>query len=170
VDLPALSDQDKDYLRKFVPSFNPPPAVLLAAMAKQEPSKSGAAFLKQHINDEVYDFVVPYDEDRADALGKASTDVGDASWQCPTAQFTAATWAPGTLAHSWQAVSQGKGRVAHNMTLYSGKVLALAVMRLLIDPETVAAARAEFASQMQGRSYIPVPPDANPLALPGRQA
>ena len=42
-----------------------------------------------------------------------STDVGDVSWVCPTAQINAVTEAAGTPGHSWQQVSQGKSSIAH---------------------------------------------------------
>jgi aminobenzoyl-glutamate utilization protein B len=37
-------------------------------------------------------------------VGSASTDMGDISWNVPTVQMNAATFAPGVPAHSWQAV------------------------------------------------------------------
>ena len=37
----------------------------------------------------------------------ASTDVGDVSYAAPTVGLNAATWVPGTAAHSWQAVACG---------------------------------------------------------------
>ena len=45
--------------------------------------------------------VQPY----AKTLGYGSTDVGDVSWATPTVGLRAATWVPGTSAHSWQAVA-----------------------------------------------------------------
>jgi len=42
-----------------------------------------------------------------------STDVGDVSWLVPTAQISAATWVPGTSAHSWQAVAAGGTSIGH---------------------------------------------------------
>ena len=39
-----------------------------------------------------------------------STDVGDVSWVVPTAGMRAASWVPGTAAHSWQAVASGGTR------------------------------------------------------------
>lgn len=35
----------------------------------------------------------------------SSTDVGDVSWNVPTASLNTATWVPGTSAHSWQAIA-----------------------------------------------------------------
>ena len=39
--------------------------------------------------------------------GGGSTDVADVSWVVPTSGISAATWVPGTPAHSWQAVAAG---------------------------------------------------------------
>ena len=44
---------------------------------------------------------------RQGGVGSASTDMGDVSWRVPTVQLTAATFVPGTPAHSWQAVAAG---------------------------------------------------------------
>ena len=45
--------------------------------------------------------------DASTGKGMGSTDVGDISWIVPTGGFTTACWAPGTSAHSWQAVACG---------------------------------------------------------------
>ncbi len=39
--------------------------------------------------------------------GGGSTDVGDVSYAVPTVGMCAATWVPGTPAHSWQATACG---------------------------------------------------------------
>ena len=36
--------------------------------------------------------------------------MGDVSWRVPTVQLSAATWVPGTPAHTWQAVAAPAGR------------------------------------------------------------
>ena len=33
--------------------------------------------------------------------------MGDVSWVVPTVQLYAATWVPGTVAHTWQATAAG---------------------------------------------------------------
>ena len=43
-----------------------------------------------------------------------STDVGDVSWLVPTAGVSAATWVPGTSAHTWQAVAAGGTDIGFN--------------------------------------------------------
>ena len=94
-----------------------------------------------------------------------STDVGDVSWLTPTAQISAVCWPSGVPGHSWQVVTCGKSALAHKGMLYAGKVLAGAVIDLLNDPETLAAARAEFEKRSASGYVCPIEPDAVPTAI-----
>lgn len=93
-----------------------------------------------------------------DGILSASTDVGDVSWNVPTAQFNAATWVPGTAAHTWQSTAASGMSIGQKGMLVAAKTLALTAVELLSDPKLVAAARAEFAKAMQGRQYRTVHP------------
>ena len=73
-----------------------------------------------------------------------STDVGDVSWNVPTAGFSTATWVPGTPAHSWQAVAAGGMSIGHKGMLLAAKVLAATARELYTSPQLVAEATAEF--------------------------
>lgn len=84
---------------------------------------------------------------RADEAGSASTDVGDVSWNVPTVGLSTATWVPGTPAHSWQAVAASGSSIGAKGALNAAKVLALAAVQLYRSPQTVAAAKAEFAER-----------------------
>lgn len=123
------------------------------------------AFLKAHREDRIYDFVVPYEPIHIVRQGGGSTDVGDVSYQCPTAQINTATWAPGTPGHSWQVVSQGKSSQAHKGMLFAGKSIALAALKLFADPELLVKAKAEFDEAMNGEAYVPIPKEIKPHAL-----
>lgn len=85
--------------------------------------------------------------------GVGSTDVGDVSWAAPTTQFFAATWVPGTPAHSWQAVASGGTTIGEKGMLVAAKTLALTVYDVFTDPQVVAQARAEFARSVGGRKW-----------------
>ena len=82
-----------------------------------------------------------------------STDVGDVSWNVPTAGFNVATWVPGTPAHSWQAVAAGGMSIGHKGMALASKVLAAAAQRLVLEPDLVAKARAEFLSR-RGEDFV----------------
>lgn len=77
-------------------------------------------------------------------IGTASTDMGDVSWRVPTVQMIAATWVPGTPAHSWQAVAAGGMSIGAKGMLIAAKTMALTTIDLLTEPAHVEKARVEF--------------------------
>jgi aminobenzoyl-glutamate utilization protein B len=81
------------------------------------------------------------------AAGAASTDVGDVSWVVPTVQLSAATWVPGTAAHSWQAVAAGGTTIGYKGMMVAAKTMALTGADLFSAPATVEAAKAELNSK-----------------------
>ena len=92
-----------------------------------------------------------------------STDVGDVSWNIPTAGFQTATWVPGTAAHSWQAVAAGGMSIGHKGMMVAAKVLALTSMRLLRNHELIALAREEFIERRgEAFQYAPLLGDRAP--------
>jgi len=70
-------------------------------------------------------------------LGQGSTDVGDVSWTVPTIGFRAATWVPGTPAHSWQAVAAGGMSIGFKGMENASRVLALTAVDLFTQPELI---------------------------------
>jgi len=85
-----------------------------------------------------------------------STDVGDVSWVSPTGGFRAATWVPGTSAHSWQAVAAGGMSIGHQGMELAAKTLALTAAELMTDADLRAAARAEFEDR-RGDDFVYYP-------------
>ena len=47
------------------------------------------------------------------------------SWVVPTVQLSAATWVPGTAAHSWQAVAAGGTTIGYKGMMVAAKTMAL---------------------------------------------
>ncbi len=76
--------------------------------------------------------------------GKASADTGDVSWMVPLAAMRAATWVPGTPAHSWQAVAAGGTSIGYKGMMVAAKTLALTAIDIYREPAIVDAAREEF--------------------------
>ena len=85
--------------------------------------------------------------DLTSPVGGGSTDVGDVSWNVPTVQLNAATWVPGTPAHSWQAVAAGGMSIGSKGMLVAAKTMALTAAELFTSPTTIVAAKAEFDQQ-----------------------
>ena len=73
-----------------------------------------------------------------------STDVGDISWTVPTVGMEAATWVPGTGAHSWQAVAAGGTTIGEKGMMVAAKTIALTAIELYKSPKILVAAQAEF--------------------------
>jgi aminobenzoyl-glutamate utilization protein B len=94
--------------------------------------------------------------------GGASTDVGDVSWVVPTVQLTAATWVPGTPAHSWQAVACGGTSIGAKGMMVAAKTMALTTAELFRDPALVSKAKAELEKARAGFTYAPLLGDRKP--------
>lgn len=121
-------------------------------------------FIKEHQGGPLNNFIMPYFPS-GKAMG-GSTDVGDVSWVCPTAQINAVTLAANTPGHSWQIVAQGKSSIAHKGMLYAGEVMAATVIDLMNDPEMLAAAKAEHAEKVGPEGYIcPIPKGIKPQPI-----
>ena len=86
------------------------------------------------------------------SVGSASTDVGDVSWAVPTMGLGAATWVPGTPAHSWQAVAAGGTSIGVKGMQVAAKTIAGTAIDLFQSPETLQAAQAEF-EERRGASF-----------------
>ena len=83
-------------------------------------------------------------------LGYGSTDVGDVSIAVPTVGLGAATWVPGTSAHSWQSTAASGMTIGYKGAQVAAKTLTLAAIELFQNVELRAAARAEFEEQRGG--------------------
>lgn len=75
--------------------------------------------------------------------GPASSDVGDVSWVTPTASIAAATWVPGTVAHSWQAVASGGSSIGVGGMMVAAKTMAISAMELFNNPTILQKAKDE---------------------------
>ncbi|MHA7130120.1 amidohydrolase [Algoriphagus namhaensis] len=73
-----------------------------------------------------------------------STDVGDVSWLVPTAGLNAATWVPGTSAHTWQAVAAGGMSIGKKGMMVAAKTLALTAIDIFKNPSLTEAAKVEL--------------------------
>lgn len=115
----TYTEAEKEYAKKMQPSFfGTAPDVATAAMVKP----------LTYINEG----------------NSGSTDVGDVSYVKPTVGLRAATWVPGTPAHSWQAVSSGGTEIGTKGMLVASKTMALTAIDLMSNPELIKKATEEF--------------------------
>ncbi len=91
-----------------------------------------------------------------------STDVGDVSYAKPTVGLTAATWVPGTPAHSWQAVASGGTEIGTKGMLVASKTMALTAIDLMSNPTLIAKATEEFNKSKGDYKYKALLGDIKP--------
>lgn len=107
--------------------------------------------------------VSPYQPERQE---HGSTDVGDVSWVCPTAQIYTACVARGTPGHSWQQTAQSKTSFARTMTAYAAKILAAGAVEMFTNPALLEQAKAEHKKRIGKDGYIPpIPKDIRPISM-----
>lgn len=82
-----------------------------------------------------------------------STDVGDVSWAVPTAGMSAATWVPGTGAHSWQAVAAGGMSIGKKGMMVAAKTIALTALDLYTNPSVIEKAKVELVNA-RGENFV----------------
>jgi aminobenzoyl-glutamate utilization protein B len=94
--------------------------------------------------------------------GQGSTDVGDVSYVVPTVGLEAATWIPGTPAHSWQAVACGGTEIGTKGMMVAAKTMALTAVDLYTSPELLKKAKEEFIKNKGDYQYKAILGDRKP--------
>ncbi|CDN57811.1 Aminobenzoyl-glutamate utilization protein B (plasmid) [Neorhizobium galegae bv. officinalis bv. officinalis str. HAMBI 1141] len=151
VGLPPFDEADKATAAKFQETFSQ--ADIAASF--------GRFGLKVRKGVSLCDVIFPPESGDGTLVG--STDVGTVSWVVPTVQMRGATYAIGTPGHSWQLVAQGKLPAAHKGMTHAAKVMASTAVDLILKPELIAEAKADFAARLEGTPFVnPIPDDVQP--------
>lgn len=159
--VPAYTEQEQDYADRLSQTY-PGSEALPGIGAKYDPVIADEiSALRAQGGHAMNSFLLPLYQ--GEAFSPGSTDVGDVSWLCPTAQIHVASYPNGTPGHSWQIVSCGHTAIGHKAALHAGKILAAATIDLLTRPELLEAAKAEFRKQTRAGFTCPIPPDATPV-------
>jgi len=94
--------------------------------------------------------------------GAASTDVGDVSYTVPTVGLQAATWVPGTPAHSWQATACGGTEIGTKGMMVAAKTMVLTAIDLYTSPTLIKKAKEEFVTEKGDYQYKALLGDRKP--------
>ncbi|OGX82563.1 amidohydrolase [Hymenobacter glacialis] len=94
--------------------------------------------------------------------GGGSSDVGDVSFAVPTVGLLAATWIPGTPAHSWQAVACSGQEIGSKGMMVAAKTMTLTAIDLFTNPDLLEKATAEFKQDVGTYVYKPLLGDRKP--------
>lgn len=159
---PSYTEDEVAFAKKIIASYESPANPYEGDMARY--SKENQAFLRERMKKPIFDFIAPSSE--VEGFMGGSTDVGDVSWVCPTAQIYTVTKAALTPGHSWQMVAQGKSGIAHKGMLYAGKVIAATAIALLEEPALIEKAKIEHKARLGGERYrCAIPKDVRPRAI-----
>jgi len=105
------------------------------------------------LNTKFSEGVVPFVKN---ARAYGSTDVGDVSFAVPTVGMGAATWVPGTPAHSWQAVAAGGTSIGTKGMMIAAKTLTKTAIDLFSNTEIIDTAKVEFI-KARGKDFKYIP-------------
>ncbi len=154
-----------------------------------EEEKAYAAQVKETVPNEVPGSCTPFDEEAYEEARRlsedgtkplndfllplvhttgfvpGSSDVGDVSFQTPTAQIHVCSFVSGSPGHSWQNVSCGGTSIGDKALLTAGKVLACTAIDLFEQPEKLAKAKAEFEKRTVGGYTCPIEEGAVPTII-----
>ena len=153
--LPTYTVEEWNYAEKIKATYDtygkvPSLAAEYDAEAKKEVEEKTKGGLLA-----VNNFVAPLY--RGEAFSPGSTDVGDVSWQTPTAQVYTACFTSGAPGHSWQNVSLGKSSIGHKGMLLAGRVIANTAVELFENPEILDKAKQEFSERTKSGYTSPIP-------------
>ena len=167
VGVPSYTEAELEFAKKLNDSCELAKEGLPGSMVDE--SFEAQEFVDQascHGTKAMNDFLIPYIY--SEKMRAGSTDVGDVSWNTPTAQIRVACFTANAPGHSWQNVSCGATSIGHKGVLAAGKVLAGAAIDLMENTELLAEARAEFEKKTKGGYDCPIPDGAKPV-LAGEQ-
>lgn len=116
--------------------------------------KEIAASMNKEFNYSVATDVQPY---KIVSKAGGSTDVGDVSFAVPTAGIRAATWVPGTPAHSWQAVAAGGMSIGKKGMMVAAKTIGMTAIDLFKNPKVIQKAKEELIERRGANfKYVPL--------------
>ncbi|MCI8453566.1 MAG: amidohydrolase [Lachnospiraceae bacterium] len=163
IGVPEYTDEEMEFAKGISENVGPSRFESLEKIAANFDKETKKELLS-HKGESLYRFVTPFDPVGVMSFG--STDVGDVSWNCPTAQAYVMTWAAGTPGHSWQVVSQGKSGLAHKGLVWAAKAMAGTAVDMIEDPSIIEAAWEEMKETLDGDTYhCPIPDGCKPRAI-----
>lgn len=152
---PEYSDSDWEYANALKATYDTHGAIPSLAAAFDTAARDKVSEITSGGARAINDFIAPLYT--GDAFSPGSTDVGDVSWQTPTAQVYTACFTSGAPGHSWQNVSAGKSAIGYKGLILAAKVLASTAVELFETPALIEAAKAEFDARTKDGYESPIP-------------
>ncbi|MBP3736538.1 MAG: amidohydrolase, partial [Lachnospiraceae bacterium] len=158
VGAPEWTQEDYDLARRFTESYDENSK---ESVREELRERFGDAALPELLNKPLCSVVLPYNPSAGRAKG-GSTDVGDVTYTVPTCEVHVATYAMGTVGHTWQLAGQAGSPIGEKGLLAAAKVMALAAVYTMQDPAAMQAAKEEALRRNGGKYVCPLPDSVDP--------
>jgi aminobenzoyl-glutamate utilization protein B len=164
-ELPRYTEEELNFAAALAKTSLKPPGAE-AAMFLPNTGKDVAEYTKRLAARSLCDLILPFYDETPEPVFPGSSDVGDVSWNVPTAQIATACYALSTAEHSWQLVSQTRSSLGHKGLILAAKVIAGACVDVLEHPELVEKAKAEWEQRLEGHPYrSAIPQEVKPRPI-----
>lgn len=158
---PRFDDSDRQYAAQFCETLEQKGDTYYRNLVSEVQDTAKRDELMKDIGAPIHEQVLPLSP--FERCSAASSDVGDVSVVCPTAQISMATMPSGTAMHSWQEVAVGKSSLAKKGMLQAGRIIAASAIDLINHPEIIQAAKEEMERRTGGIPFSsPIPADVKP--------
>ncbi len=162
VGAPAFDDADRSYAQGFRNTMKPGDDFYKSLVDEVADLEMRAQLMRDY-DAPLHEQIIPLSP--IERCSMASSDVGDVSVVCPTAQICMTTMPAGTPMHSWQEVAVGKSPMAKKGMLQAGKTIAGSAIDLFNNPSLIEKAKAEMNRRTNGVPFVsPIPKD---IPIPG---
>ncbi len=148
------TQQEIDFAQKLKDTY--PQCDVLPTIAAQKDEQAKEFVEKNSLfgTKPLNDFISPLYQ--GEYFEPGSTDVGDVSWQTPTAQINTVCFPSGAPGHSWQNVSCGKTSIAYKGMMLAAKTIACTAIDIL-NSDVLKGAKEEFDKRTKEGYACPIP-------------
>lgn len=155
---PQWTEEDYRLAKQFLETYNEQTKDMIR---NEISSVYGEERLEEILERPLDSEVHPFDASKVH-LEAGSTDVGDVGYAVPTVNLNVATCCIGNVGHTWQMTAQSCSPLAHKGLLTAAKVMALACVRTMEQPDVIEEAKAEVKKRNGGKYTCPLPDDVLP--------
>ena len=156
---PHFTDEDRAFAKRMFDTY---PEAQRRNGLREIAYAIGPEAAEAYLNTPLLDEVFPYRKGSVSRPG--ASDTGDVSYIVPTGWLYAATFTNATSNHTWQATAQSSTGLCHAGMLAAARGMGLAAIRLLENPDQLAAAKAELEKTTGGQYQPLLGPNAKAMA------